>query len=90
MKRVERDIVRFSDGFRARRTIFIDDNEFFAKRFGDFVKVEKDSLGVWKQKQKPCFSSEESAIEYAKKYGGTVRKRVLPDYMSVSVDWVVE
>lgn len=90
MKRVERDIVRFSDGFRARRTIFEEAGVFYAKRFGDFAKVEKDSFGVWKEKQKPCFSSEESAIEYAKKNGGTVRKRVLPNYMSVDVDWVVE
>jgi hypothetical protein len=90
MKRVERDIVRFSDGFRARRTIFIEDGEFYAKRFGDFAKVEKDSFGVWKEKQKRCFSSEESAKEYAKKHGGNVRLRQLPDYNGVIIDWVVE
>jgi len=51
MKRYERNIIRFSDGYRARRTIFEEGDKFLVKRFGGMVEVIKDSYGVWREKK---------------------------------------
>ena len=51
MKRFTRDIIRFTDGYRARRTVFEENGRFFAKRFGGLVEIDKDVFGVWREKK---------------------------------------
>ena len=51
MKRFTRDIIRFCDGYRARRTVFEEQGKFYAKRFGGMVEIIKDDFGVWREKK---------------------------------------